>query len=308
MGDPGPLLSLVIPVRGDAFQLTQLGVACSTALPGVEWIVVVDGDPGGSVTSALAPLRDRPDVKVVKQERRGPGVARNAGLSHALGATVAFLDSDDEADVSAFIRLASDMSRHRALVGVLGYEMVRDGEANSRLEGQIPAAGWQDPWPLLRRRAGVWRFAFERDFLLREGVTFPDQSYAEDLVFLATVLASGKPAWGVPACGYTYRIHSDAALTQQRPSALDVAATLGTLDSALESARSPEQRRVLQSWRARIWLRLRRSPITGDLQPLPRAELLKGLAWSVAWAACNPSHLASFVRSKVDQRAGRRKR
>jgi hypothetical protein len=300
-----PLLSLVIPVRGDARELQQLQVIDGAVLPGVEWIIVIDGDPVDAVASVLAAVSDRSDVTVVLQERRGPGAARNAGLVRAAGAVVAFVDSDDVADVDAFARLAAAMTAGGARIGVLGYSVVRTDPDIEELERHVPAPGLQEPWSLLRRRAAVWRFAFDRDFLLGGNIRFPDQGYAEDLIFLTRALASGERAWGLPRCGYTYRLHSDSPLTQRSVAPGEVTATLGAINEALSSCRSPEQKRVLESWQARIWLRNRCSADGRRMHPLGPVDVVKGLGWSIAWACASPRDVASFVRIKAVQRASR---
>jgi hypothetical protein len=264
--------------------------------PRVEWIVVVDGDPVDAVARALAAVSDRSDVTVVLQERGGPGAARNAGVEGAAGMVVAFVDSDDVADIDAYAGLAAGMTAGGARIGVLGYSMVKTDPDVEAVERHVPAQGWQDPWPLLRRRAAVWRFAFDRDFLLRGNIRFPDQGYAEER------------AWGLPRCGYTYRLHSDSPLTQGRAAPDEVTSTLGSISEALASCRSPEQKRVLESWQARIWLRNRHAADGRRIHPLGYVDVVKGLAWSLAWACARPRDLASFVRIKAVQRASRRPR
>jgi hypothetical protein len=218
------------------------------------------------------------------------------------------VDSDDVADVDAFARLAAAMTAGGARIGVLGYSIVRTDPDIEELERHVPAQGWQEPWSLLRRRAAVWRFAFDRDFLLGRNIRFPDQGYAEDLIFLTRALASGERAWNLPRCGYTYRLHSDSPLTQRSVAPEEITATLSVINEALASCRSPEQKRVLESWQARIWLRNRRSTEGRRIRPLGYVDVVKGLAWSLAWACARPRDIASFVKIKAVQRASRRPR
>jgi glycosyltransferase involved in cell wall biosynthesis len=55
-------------------------------------VIVVDD---GSVDDTQKIVRDFPDVRLVSQQNRGPGAARNLGASLARGQWLAFLDSDD---------------------------------------------------------------------------------------------------------------------------------------------------------------------------------------------------------------------
>src|ERR1041384_8064316 len=54
-------------------------------------IIIVD-DGSDSVRRAAARY---PDVRVVRQENRGLGAARNTGMHGALGNSIVFLDADD---------------------------------------------------------------------------------------------------------------------------------------------------------------------------------------------------------------------
>lgn len=299
MKDAEVLLSFVVPIRGDAKELAQLEVVGSRVFPAVEWVLVVDGEPGDAVSIALAIVGDRSDVTIVQQRRRGPGVARNTGLGRASGRVVAFVDSDDVADVSAFAALAAEMTEQSARIGVLGYAIVASDTPTEVVERYVPRAGWQDPWPLLRSRAAVWRFAFDRHFLLRSGFGFPDQAYAEDLVFLVLALASGEQAWGLPACSYLYRLHSDTPLTQRQAVPLDVASTLRVLADAKSTSHSRVQSRVIDSWRSRIWLRNRRSAMCERTLRPGGTNLLRGLVWSIAWAINSPRRIGALSRMRM---------
>jgi glycosyltransferase involved in cell wall biosynthesis len=91
-----PLASIVVPVYdGAAFVAEAIGSALAQTYPNVEVVVVDDGsrDATPAIVDALA-ARD-PRVRVVHQANRGLSGARNAGIEHARGAYVAFLDADD---------------------------------------------------------------------------------------------------------------------------------------------------------------------------------------------------------------------
>ena len=94
---PSPaLISVIIPTLDRPSLLGEaLASVADQEVPGeVEVVVVNDGGtPVGSVVAAWA---DRLAVALVDNERRkGPGAARNAGVRHAEGKYVAFLDDDD---------------------------------------------------------------------------------------------------------------------------------------------------------------------------------------------------------------------
>lgn len=90
-----PEFSVIVPVYNRAHLLVRtLKSVLEQTFQDFEIIVVDDGssdDPGAAV-AALADDR----IRFLRQENRGGGAARNAGIDAAKGRFVAFLDSDDE--------------------------------------------------------------------------------------------------------------------------------------------------------------------------------------------------------------------
>lgn len=92
-------VSVIIPAYRSAASIGRAlsSVAAQTVKP-LEVIVVDDGSDDGTFEAAQA-CRTRLqgiDLVVLKQENRGAGAARNAGLQVAKGDWLAFLDADDE--------------------------------------------------------------------------------------------------------------------------------------------------------------------------------------------------------------------
>lgn len=90
-----PMVSVIIPAYNVAtFIQETLGSVFAQAFTNYEVIVINDGSPDTrDLERELEPYRDR--IIYIKQENRGAGAARNAGLRVARGRFVAFLDGDD---------------------------------------------------------------------------------------------------------------------------------------------------------------------------------------------------------------------
>lgn len=89
-----PLFSVIIPTyqRRDAVVAAVLS-ALEQTVAVIEVIVVIDGSTDGTEV-ALRAITD-PRLKVIVQQNRGATAARNAGIDHARGRYIAFLDCDD---------------------------------------------------------------------------------------------------------------------------------------------------------------------------------------------------------------------
>ena len=115
-----PLVSVIVPT----FDRPGLVEACLAGLSRLsfdrgtfEVIVVDDGSPA-PLDSVVETFSGRLTVRLIRQERVGPGGARNSGVAVARGRYVAFIDDDCVADVDWLTHLIDALERDpAALVG-----------------------------------------------------------------------------------------------------------------------------------------------------------------------------------------------
>jgi glycosyltransferase involved in cell wall biosynthesis len=101
-----PKVSVVIPTLNEARNLPHV----FAKLPGgLHEVIVVDGH---SVDDTIATARElRPDVRIVRQNRRGKGNALACGFAAATGDIIAMVDADgsaDPAEIPQFVQALVD--------------------------------------------------------------------------------------------------------------------------------------------------------------------------------------------------------
>jgi glycosyltransferase involved in cell wall biosynthesis len=113
-----PLISVVICVyNGERFLGEAIDSVFGQDYRPIEAIVVDDGSDDRSAEIA----RSHSDIKVLSQENKGLGAARNAGIDASSGAFLAFLDADD-------VMLPSKLSEQAAYLFAhpeIGYVLCR---------------------------------------------------------------------------------------------------------------------------------------------------------------------------------------
>ncbi|WP_367042460.1 bifunctional glycosyltransferase family 2 protein/CDP-glycerol:glycerophosphate glycerophosphotransferase [Streptomyces sp. Je 1-332] len=192
-----PRFSVIVPVyKVQAYLHACLESVLGQSFTDLELIAVDDASPDacGAIIDEHAAHDAR--VKAVHlKENVGLGPARNAGMAHATGEYLIFLDSDDTLTPGA-LHAISDRLKETDGPDVLIYDYARtfwSGEAVRNQyaallteEGRAPFRLIDRPG-LLRLLMVAWNKAYRRDFIEREGFTFPPGLY-EDTPWTAPVL------------------------------------------------------------------------------------------------------------------------
>ncbi len=153
-----PLVSVIVPVYNAERYLGEcLDSVLRQTYIHLEIILVDDGSPDGSGAICDAYAATNARVRVIHQANAGPSAARNAGLDHAKGTYILFIDADDRPHPTMAERLVARAEESDAdLVQCRVFDVDEDGE-NPRLN---PLINGPDTLERLRMddasRAGVY--------------------------------------------------------------------------------------------------------------------------------------------------------
>ncbi|MDI3408888.1 bifunctional glycosyltransferase/CDP-glycerol:glycerophosphate glycerophosphotransferase [Streptomyces cavernicola] len=196
-----PRFSVIVPAyKVQAYLYEALHSVLRQSFTDLELIAVDDCSPdaSGEVIDELA--AEDPRVRAVHlTENVGLGRARNAGMEHATGDYLIFLDGDDTLTPGA-LEAAADRLKETGSPDVLVYDYARTFWTGQELRNQQAAQLREDgPVPFrLTERPGllkllmvVWNKAYSREFIEREGFRFPP-GYYEDTPFTYPVLMAAE--------------------------------------------------------------------------------------------------------------------
>jgi hypothetical protein len=205
-----PAVSVIIPCYTAVHFVTEaLKSVFAQTYEDFEVIVVNDGSPeAGQLRALLKPWHDR--LRVLNRENRGPAAARNAGISAAGGAFIAFLDSDD-AWLPDFLQksiAAFDVDPDLDMVysdSVIFGNTTRSGRT-SRKPGDANLPTFEN---LVQRRCSVHPSCVvaRRRSLIRAGRFDEAMTFSEDLDLWARLVHGGGRIGYVPHVLTRRRLH-----------------------------------------------------------------------------------------------------
>ena len=132
-----PIISIIMPCFNAAhFIKESVQSALEQECVDIEVIVVDDGstDDSSSILQRMSEKDNR--LRIIHQENKGAGPARNRGLAEAKGQFIAFLDSDDYWDSSCLGKLYSTLISSNADISYCGWQNI--GLSGGRGEPHVP--------------------------------------------------------------------------------------------------------------------------------------------------------------------------
>ncbi len=210
-----PLVSVVIPLYNQKGYVAEAidSILNQTYAP-IEIIVVNDG----STDNPLPILEKyRGKILLINQENRGLAAARNAGIGHARGEYLQFLDADDWLDPDKIKLQLEFMEKSRAAVSyceILQYEQ-ESGRSQLRYIGPLldmfaHLYNLWHPYPL-----PVHGVLMKRELFDRFGPFAQDLTACEDRHLFSRMAVSGVVFHYFPFIGGSRRIHG-ASMNRDR--------------------------------------------------------------------------------------------
>lgn len=201
-------ISIIMPVYNDESVLNQsINSVIKQSLKDVELICINDGSTDNSLEILNNFSKKYDFIKVVTQENKGSGKARNYGMDIAKGKYIGFLDADDYfIDNDALERLyeVAILNDANMVTGNILHDVDKPGEF-------IPFKHleyYTEDKVILPEEYGLpWSFyksIYKTTFLLSNKIYFPDLLRGQDPVFLAEILTKVDKIYAVATDVYAY--------------------------------------------------------------------------------------------------------
>lgn len=202
-------VSIIVPVYNTEEYLQKcLNSLTNQTLKNIEIICVNDG----STDNSLKILQDNAikddRIKIINQENKKQGAARNAGMQVATGEYIGFVDSDDYVDLNYFERLYRNASSRDSDIALA--TNVRIGKNKFKLRLNLQTV---EKYTKLQDKLDVchqWKNEcptnkiYRKSYLDANNIQWPEGIYCEDKLFTIKAVYFANAVVTVPDVYYYY--------------------------------------------------------------------------------------------------------
>ena len=219
-----PLFSVIIPIYNTAVYLDDClqSVVCQLPEQEVEIICINDGSTDDSVAVLQPYLARYPNIRLINQPNAGLSAARNAGLQHANGDFVLFLDSDDMLLPNALKTLQQTIRLHPsadivAFGSILWYDTENKKTPNAAFnhtEAIMYRSGMDYLAYFVNTRgwgpSAACFYAYRRTLITQNKLLFPVGMLHEDELFVPQTLSLAGEVHTISESIYLYRMRKSS--------------------------------------------------------------------------------------------------
>lgn len=220
-------ISVIIPVyNAEEYLQETLKSVLGQSLKELEVLCVDDGSEDNSLAILEQNAQQDARVKVIRQANGGSGKARNNALSQAVGEFVAFMDADDFYPSKDTLKhLYAACKKYGTLISGGSLNQYRDGQLikdSTKFErGYTFKKSCKMTFEEYQFDYGYWRFIYNRQFLVEQGIVFPDYLRQQDPPFFLKAMITAGEFYALEEPTYVYRLdHKNITWNERKASDL----------------------------------------------------------------------------------------
>lgn len=228
-------ISVIVPIYNTEEYLEEcIKSILAQKFQDLEIILVNDGSLDDSLSICRKYEKVDCRVKVFDTLNRGVSVARNLGMSHAVGDYITFVDPDDWIAPEMYQEMYDNITTHSADVCMCGINNFKDGKVifrdyltskdvlylkNEVLDKLLPNILGPQKLKIEERTimGSVWRLLIKRNILFDHNLLFKQNlSLSEDYLFCINLFLKTNRVYLLKECYYFYRLTNQSAVHQYR--------------------------------------------------------------------------------------------
>lgn len=241
------MISVIIPVYNVEKYLSEcLHSICNQTFEDLEIICVNDGSTDNSLNILQNYAKKDLRIKIITQENKGLGCARNVGLAHATGEYIVFIDSDDFLFENSIEKMYINARSNNSDLVIFRFNIFDEGNFSRGGFGLENMFGDKDYLNftfnykdlgkfLLNANFAAWSKFYRRDFLTKHDFTFPVGTAYEDVLFHVETLIKADSLSFVPEFLYNYRESNSDSIMHNNDNIWDILAVCDSVESFLKT-------------------------------------------------------------------------
>lgn len=202
-------VSVIVPVYNTGKYISKcLESLTNQTLKDIEIICVNDGSTDNSL-EILKNFADKDErIKIITQENKRQGAARNRGFEIATGEYIGYIDSDDWIDLDYFEKLYNAAKKYNSDIALATNVRIGNGKTKKRLDitKEEFVTSLQDKIDISHQvnNPCPTNKIYRRDMLLKNNITWPEGVYYEDKIYTIQALYYANGLVTVPQIKYYY--------------------------------------------------------------------------------------------------------
>ena len=204
-----PKVSVIVPFYNtDKYFSKCLDSLINQTLKEIEIILVNDGSTDGSLSTAKSYQQKDSRIKIVEQEHRKQGVARNNGMRASTGEYIGFVDSDDWVDLDYYEKLYNAAKKYDSDIALATNVRIGYGKTKKRLNIKEEKfyLSVEDKFDVCNQfnNECPTNKIYKAEFIRNNNITWPEGVYCEDKIFTTKSIYYANGIVSVPNTNYYY--------------------------------------------------------------------------------------------------------
>ncbi|MDE5699608.1 MAG: glycosyltransferase [Lachnospiraceae bacterium] len=207
-------VSVIIPVYNmEKYLRHSLESVMNQDLADMEIICINDGSTDSSLAILRQYQKQSDKFVIIDQSNQGVAYSRNLGICNAAGKYVAFLDPDDflpDNDIMSALYQAAEKNDVLIAGGEFS-DIDRRGNINIQYMGTLQGYTFEKEgivyYADYQFDYGYHRFIYNREFLIRHHLVFPQLARFQDPPFMVQAFTMAEKFYAIKKVTYCYRIN-----------------------------------------------------------------------------------------------------
>ena len=215
-------ISIIVPVYNcDKYLARSIDSLLNQTISNIEIICIDDGSTDESFKILNDYASKHSHIILLRQENKGPAIARNRGLAIAQGEYIMFCDSDDWYKRDMCEKMLQTIRLKDVDMVMCDCNIVKEDESykvrdDDIIYHKLNTFGYHTLTVELKHKVNsvLWNKIFKKSILDKNNIDFPSGHYHDDMAFILQYLCSSKNVYGIDFKLYNYVFRSNSIMHQ----------------------------------------------------------------------------------------------